>query len=200
MTTTLPPLPALKHLGDLADRLPTVIIDTREQAPLPIRRLPVIRAGLYSGDYGIAGLEDVFSIERKSVADLVGCCVNSNRERFEHELHRLRGYRFKRLLIIGQRVEVEQKHYRSAIAPASVLGTLAAFEIRYDCPVVWASTPEEGAELVERWAWYFAREHVEQVNALFRGTAAMPTAALEGEGHAQERTPAIRNDASTSDE
>lgn len=175
MNEPLPSLPALRHLGELAERLPTVVIDSREQIPLPFTRLPTIRAGLYSGDYSIAGLEDGFSIERKSIDDLVGCCVNSNRERFENELHRLRGFRFKRLLIIGQRVEVELKHYRSAIAPASVLGTLAAFEVRYDCPVVWASTPEAAAALVERWAWYYAREHVEQVNGLFRGTAAMPT-------------------------
>ncbi len=170
MNAPLPSIPALRHLGDLADRLPTVVIDSREQDPLPITRLPVIRAGLYSGDYSIAGLENGFSIERKSINDLVGCCVNSNRERFEHELHRLRGYRFKRLLVVGQRVEIELKHYRSAIAPSSVLGTLTAFEIRYDCPVVWAATQEEGAALVERWAWYYARQHVEQVNGLFRGT------------------------------
>jgi len=168
MTDTLPPLPALKHLGELADSLPTVVIDTREQWPLPVQRLPTVRAGLYSGDYGIAGLENVFSVERKSIDDLVGCCVNSNRERFEHELHRLRGYRFKRLLIIGTRAQVERGDYRSKISPASVLGTLAAFEIRYDIPVVFAPTPEEGAHRVETWAWYSAREAVEVTNAIFR--------------------------------
>jgi ERCC4-type nuclease len=168
-----PPLPALRHLGDLADRLPTVIIDSREQDPLPLRRLPVIRAGLYSGDYSVNGLQDVFAVERKTVDDLASCCSGDNRERFERELHRLRGYRFKRLLVIGQRVEIELKRYRSSIAPAAVLGTLSAFEVRYDCPVVWAPTPEAGAELVERWAWYAAREAVEQVNALYRHSTSM---------------------------
>jgi len=38
--------------------------------------------------------------------------------------------------------------------PAAVLGTLAAFEIRYDYPAVFAPTPEAGAALVERCAWY----------------------------------------------
>ncbi len=168
MNAPLPNLPALRHLGDLADRLPTVVIDSREQWPLPIQRLPTIRAGLYSGDYSVTGLENVFAVERKSVDDLVGCCVNSNRERFEHELHRLRGFRFKRLLIIGHREQVERGDYTSRITPPAVLGTLAAFEIRYDCPVCWADTPEAAASLVERWAWYFAREHVEAINNLFR--------------------------------
>jgi ERCC4-type nuclease len=170
MSDKLPPLPALRHLGDLADRLPTVVIDTREQDPLPITRLPTIRSGLYSGDYSVAGLESVFAVERKSIADIVSCCVNSNRERFENELHRLRGFRFRRLLIVGQRCEIELKRYRSAIAPASVLGTLAAFEARYEIAVVWGDTPERSATIVEVWSWYFAREYVEAINSLFRET------------------------------
>ena len=170
MNDTLPPLPALKHLGELADRLPVIVIDTREQEPLPIRRLPVIRSGIYSGDYSIAGMEAVFAVERKSIADLVSCCAGSNRERFENELHRLRGFKFKRLLIIGTQAEIEAGQYRSNIKPASVLGTLAAFEIRYDIPVVFAPTPEAGAHRVETWAWYSAREAVEVTNAIFRHT------------------------------
>ncbi len=167
---TLPPLPALRRLGDLADRLPAVVIDTREQTPLPIRRLPTIRAGLLTGDYSVAGLESWFAVERKSVADLVSCCAASNRERFENELHRLRGFRFRRLLIVGTREEIEAGEYRSSIRPAAVLGTLAAFEIRYDLPAVFVPTPEAGAEHVERWAWYAAREHVQAVNSVFRAT------------------------------
>jgi hypothetical protein len=49
----------------------------------------------------VAGLQDLFSIERKTVSDLVGCCMGENRERFERELHRLRGYWFK--TVVGGR-------------------------------------------------------------------------------------------------
>ena len=163
-------LPALRSLGSLADRLPAVVIDTREQDPLPIARLPVIRAGLYTGDYSVAGMEALFAVERKSIADLVSCCAASNRERFEHELHRLRGFRFRRLLVVGKRSEIEAGAYRSTIRPAAVLGTLAAFEVRYDCAVVFTDTPTEGAALVERWAWYAARELVTNTNGLLRAT------------------------------
>jgi ERCC4-type nuclease len=165
----LPPLPALRHPGELADRLPVIVCDTREQEPLPIVRLPVILGTLYTGDYSLAGLQSVFAVERKSIPDLVACCAASNRERFENELHRLRGFRFRRLLVIGTRQDIEAGAYRSSIRPAAVLGTLYAFECRYDCAVVFAPTPAEGAALVERWTWYAAREHVEQVNALLRG-------------------------------
>ena len=61
---TMPTLPALRGLGDLADQRPTVIIDTREQAPLLFTRLPAIRAGLLTGDYSIRGLEHLFAVER----------------------------------------------------------------------------------------------------------------------------------------
>jgi len=135
----------------------------------------VIRGTLYTGDYSTAGLETVFAVERKSIPDLVACCAASNRERFENELHRLRGFHFRRLLVIGDRTDIETGNYRSNIHPAAVLGTLAAFEIRYDCPVVFAPTPDAGAVLVERWAWYAAREYVNTVNDLFR--AAAPTVA-----------------------
>jgi len=53
------------------------------------------------------GGENLFAIERKSIADLVGCCVGENRERFFRELHRLRGFRFKRLLVIGGRADID---------------------------------------------------------------------------------------------
>jgi ERCC4-type nuclease len=169
---SMPCLPALRHLGDLADRQPVIVIDTREQTPLPITRLPVIRAGLLTGDYSVAGLESLFSVERKSIPDLVSCCVASNRDRFENELHRLRGFRFRRLLIIGTPQDIIDGAYRSQIKPNAVLGTVATFEIRYDCPVVFEPTPETAARRVECWAWYYAREAVESVNSLFRGTAA----------------------------
>jgi hypothetical protein len=68
-------------------------------------------------------LQDLFSIERKTVSDLVGCCMGENRE---------------------------------------------AFEVRYDLPVVFVPTVQAGARLVERWAFYFARQSVETVNNLLR--------------------------------
>jgi ERCC4-type nuclease len=165
----LPPLPALRRNTEAL--LPTVVIDTREQTPLPIERLPFVRAGLYSGDYSVQGLEHLFAVERKSIPDLVSCCAASNRERFENELHRLRWFRFRRLLIVGSRGEIERGEYRSSIRPAAVLGTLAAFEVRYDCPVVFDPDPTAAARRVESWAWYAARELVEQMNALCRGAA-----------------------------
>jgi hypothetical protein len=95
--------------------------------------------------------------------------MNSNRDRFERELHRLRGYRFKRVLIIGSREDITAGRYRSRIAPKAVLATLDAFEVRYDAPIIFAVDPFVAAELIERWAWRLAREIVQNANSLLRG-------------------------------
>ena len=83
------PFSQLKLAG--ADILPTIVVDTREQAPLTFTRLVSIPGTLTSGDYSFCGGEELSAIERKSIADLVACCMGSNRERFFRELHRLRG-------------------------------------------------------------------------------------------------------------
>src|SRR5262245_13306915 len=154
-------LPGLRGLAKLADCRPVMAIDTREQEPLKFTRFKSVRSTLYSGDYSIRGLEDSFAIERKSIEDLANCCLSSNRERFEHELHRLRGYRFKRLLVIGTREDIAAGHYHSRIAPKAVLATLGAFEVRYDLPIVFIPSPEEAALQVERWSWWVTRDVTE---------------------------------------
>ncbi|HET9374285.1 MAG TPA: ERCC4 domain-containing protein [Chthoniobacterales bacterium] len=164
-------LPALRGLGELADAEPIIVIDTREQDPLPFSRLATRRGTLITGDYSVAGLEGLFSVERKTVEDLTGCCIGG-RERFERELHRLRGFRFRRLLIIGTEEMIWRCKYHSGITPKAVMATLCAFEIRYDLPVVFADTPEKAGTLVERWGFWFARETVETLNELSRSTPA----------------------------
>jgi ERCC4-type nuclease len=164
-------LPALRSLGELADVEPVIVVDTREQEPLCFSRLQSRTQTLTSGDYSVAGLESLFAIERKTISDLVGCCVGQNRERFERELHRIRGFRFKRLLIVGTEAEILAGQYRSNIAPKAILATLSAFECRYDTPVVFKPTPELAAAQIERWAFWFTREMVEVVNDLWRASA-----------------------------
>ena len=165
-------LPGLKSLAKLSDLRPKIVIDQREQSPLVFTRLQAVAGTLYSGDYSIAGLEASFAVERKSIDDLVNCCMGENRDRFEREAHRLRGYRFKRLLVVGNRENIAAGRYHSRIAPKAVLATLGAFEVRYDLPVVHVPTPEAGAMEVERWCWYFARQVVKDTNDLLRGSVA----------------------------
>jgi len=180
-TETMPNLPALRCLGSLADVQPCVITDNREQTPLVFTRLQSRPGTLATGDYSFAGAEELFSIERKSVADLVACSTGDNRDRFFRELHRLRGYRFKRLLVVGSLGEIERGGYRSLVKPNAVLATIAAIEVRYDVAVVFAPSPEEAARRIEEWAFWFARELVETCNTLARcnGLTRTPSARIE---------------------
>ena len=135
-----------------------IVIDTREKEPLVFSKFQSVCGTLITGDYSVLGLESQFSVERKSIADLVACCVGENRERFERELHRLRGFRFKRLLIVGSEENILAGRYLSQIKPNAVMATLGAFEMRYRCPVVFKPSPEAAARQSERWAYWFARE------------------------------------------
>jgi ERCC4-type nuclease len=163
----IPTLPALKGLGRLADVRPMIVIDTRGQQPLMFTRLAAIRGTLTSGDYSFAGGEHVFAVERKVLDDLTGCCT-AERERFERELHRLRGFRFARLLIVGTPDQVQRHEYTSNVSPRAVLHSLAAWEARF-IPVAFAPTPAAAARQVETWAYWVAREIVEAANWLLRG-------------------------------
>lgn len=162
-------LPALRSLGDLKDVTPTILADTREQVVLPFKRLPWARASLGTADYSFAGGEDVFAVERKGdLADLIKCAT-TDRERFEREMQRLRGFRFRRLLLIGSPDDVIGRRYRSTVSPKMILHSLATWEARFDLPVIWAPTPEAAAELVETWVFWFAREIAVSANLLLRG-------------------------------
>lgn len=167
-TEQIPALPGLKCLGRLSEIRPVIIVDSREQDPLPFFRLKTIRDGLLTGDYSFVGGTTKFAVERKSVSDLVSCCTNSSRERFENELHRLRGFEFRRLLIVGSRDAIAQENYHSKLPARVVFNTLSAFEVRYSIPVVFLPTPEEAAIQIESWTYWFSRELVESANTLAR--------------------------------
>ena len=136
---------------------PVIVCDTREQAPLVFTRLRSVRGPLTTGDYGILGAEHAAVIERKSVDDLAACC-GFERERFERELMRMRGYPFRRLVVVGARADIEAGRYRSQMKPRAVLASLSAFEVRYDLSIYYFPDPAAAAFQVESWLWWTARE------------------------------------------
>lgn len=146
---------------------PTILVDTREQTPLLFANLPTERATLATGDYSVKGFESDFCIERKSVADLVQSAT-FERERFERELVRMRGYSFRRLLVVGSLADIEGHNYRSQANPKAIIASLTAFEVRYSLPVCFRETPEAAAVQVERWATYFLRERLIAASEILR--------------------------------
>ena len=113
------------------------------------------------------GLEDDFTIERKSLSDLYGS-LTSGRERFSRELQRMKAFNFARLLVIGSVHEIEAGSSRAkGMNPLAVLNSLHAIEAR-GVPVVFASSPEAAADLVQCWSFWRAREHLKNTSQLIR--------------------------------
>ena len=53
--------------------------------------------------------------------------------------------------------EIKTGRFRGNANPKAILHSIRAFEVRYDCPVVWQPCPGLAAALVESWAWWFSR-------------------------------------------
>ena len=51
-------------------------------------------------------------------------CIGDNRSRFERELHRLRGYRFKRLLVVGDETDILEGRYFPGLNSKAVFSSL----------------------------------------------------------------------------
>ena len=169
------------------ERAPLLVTDTREQTPLQFTRLASEVRGLPTGDYSIRHLETRFAIERKSIADLVGCCTGANRERFEAELVRLRGYEFRRLLIVGHESDISTGGYRSRIAPRAVFASLNAWQMRFDVPFVFSPSPETAASQVETWAAWFWRERLKELESMTRAPRIKDAFACAGVSALTER-------------
>lgn len=138
--------------------MPRLIVDTREQRPLVFRHLEATIGTLQSGDYSVAGLEEDFAVERKSVPDLVGS-VTRDRDRFARELHRLRGFRWKYLLIVGTEMELASLAAQGRVKnPLQVKNSVLAFSARYGLSAVWVDNPDAAAHVVESWAFMAYRE------------------------------------------
>ena len=146
---------------------PTIIIDTREQTPLLFANLPTERRTLTTGDYSVWGFEREFCVERKTIEDLVQS-ITRERDRFSRELQRMRAFDFRRLLIVGNLADIEEHRYRSLAVPKAIIGSLFAFEARFDVPVSFSATPEAAAALIERWAVYFLRERLTSASETLR--------------------------------
>lgn len=144
-------------MGKSSERMPVLLVDTREKKPLQFSYLPAESATLYTGDYSVKGLEECFAVERKSLADLAGS-LTRERDRFMREMHRLRGYPCAYLLVIGDGMELSRLIAQGRLKLHQVEHSLRAIESRYGVHVERAYTEEQAARLVETWAFCAWRE------------------------------------------
>lgn len=129
-----------------------ILIDTREQLPFSFARYEVETepAALPVGDYSLPGFQDRAAIERKSLEDLVGCLMGSNRDRFERELARARHYETFMVAIEGSLADVAEGNYRSAMQPHAAMQSIIALGVRYRVPFLWCGS-RAAAEYYTYW-------------------------------------------------
>lgn len=128
---------------------PVVIVDTREQLPLPIfQNHPNWFAGetikmLPTADYSVEGMEELLTLERKSIGDLLGCMV-TQRVRFLSVCERMAAFRWKAIIIEATYEDLKSDWagfgIPAEVHPNSVVGTLDAIEARFAIPILYTST------------------------------------------------------------
>jgi len=131
---------------------PVVLVDTRERKPLPIFAnhpnwfAGERRVGLKTGDYTVEGMENLLSLERKSLADVVNCTVAS-RTRFIAACSRLARFQWKAILIEATFEDIkggfEKFDIPSGVHPNAVCGTLDAIEAKFGIPIIYTSTIQD---------------------------------------------------------
>jgi DNA excision repair protein ERCC-4 len=121
---------------------------------------PCIRAALPTGDYSVAGAEHLVAIERKSVIDLVKSVIHQ-RERFERELSRARGFDYFAVVCecgADDLLAGRWGRFKSKANPVSVWESVAAFTVRYGTPFLFAGDRTTGAHLTESLLLKWVRE------------------------------------------
>lgn len=134
-----------------------ILIDDRERLPwtFPGERFTESAARLRTGDYSLAGLQDVVVIERKSLGDAVNTVMH-DWIRFRKELYRLAGCECAIIAIEASPVDVIAHRYDSDANPNSVLGRINGITLDHGLPVMWWSSRQVAIELAARFlalAW-----------------------------------------------
>ena len=138
---------------------PTIIIDTREQEPYcfdscsqdPVNQ-PVMqkRATLQTGDYSLEGMEDLITVERKSLDDFVGWVIR-NKKRCVAELKRMQEYRAACVVVEASIMDILRSEYTSNVHPHSVIGNVDSILINWGIPVYCVGDRQRGVRFV--WEW-----------------------------------------------
>lgn len=151
-----------------------LVVDSREQAPLDFTGYDctVERGSLPTGDYSVAGLTDRVAVERKSLDDLIGCLMGDNRDRFERELARARGYDFFAVVVEAAWEHLARGQYRSRMKPHSAAQSVVAFQVRYGVPFLFAGTRKAAAYLTLSLLEKYVSEQQARLVALLKASTA----------------------------
>lgn len=145
----------------------TAIIDTREQSPLCLDPLAIIPGTLSTGDYSVKGLEDVISVERKSLPDLLGC-IGQSRERFERELVRLLAYPHRAVVVEAHWSDLEAGGWQGKVTSQSATGSVLGW-MAMGIPFLFVGSHQAAGIAVSRFLYIAARRRWRECREFLKG-------------------------------
>ena len=151
-----------------ADKMPLrIVCDSREQNPFPFAGLPVtVSVGtLEAGDYSLVGFERKVAVERKELGDLIQC-LSVERDRFERELARLRGYDCAAVVVEAPVADLRAGRYRSKMSPEAAWQSVLAFSVRYRIPFLFCESRGEANLTAFGILRHFWRDRLRELEAL----------------------------------
>jgi len=165
-----PPLPVVANRGgpELRTPRPVVLVDSREQNPLSFARFRDWFAGvevetLKVGDYSVRGLEDVCTVERKGLADLVDS-FTVQRAAFVERLRQMSRYPQRLLVITAALSQVKSPYPHSGASPNKITHSLVAALAGLGVPFLCVETHELGEEIVASYLYQVFLYHWLETN------------------------------------
>ena len=162
-----------------------IIRDSREQAPFTFSGLPVevSVSALEAGDYSVRGFERRVAVERKELGDLVGC-LGANRERFQRELARLRGYDCAAVVVEAPVVALRTGRYLGRLDAGAAWQSVLAFSMRFRVPFFFCADRADAEAVTFDLLRHFARDRWRELQALTAGRTVSNSGQKVAEGTA----------------
>ena len=165
-----PALPVVAERGGTQLRAPrpVVIVDTREQVPFSFARFHGWFAGIEKrplklGDYSVAGLEAVCTVERKDQADLVQS-FTTGRAAFVERLRQMSRCPQRLLVVTSALSQVKSKYAHSPANPNQITQSLIAALVGLQVPFLCVETHELGEEIVASYLYQVHLYHWLETN------------------------------------
>ena len=148
-----------------------IIRDSREQVPFAFSGLPVeVSVGaLEAGDYSVAGFTRRIAVERKELQDLVGC-LSGERDRFERELARLRGYDAAAVVVEAPALVIRSGQYLGRLDAGAAWQSVLAFSMRYRIPFIFCADRADAEAVTFDLLRHYARDRWRELQALAPAT------------------------------
>ncbi len=145
----------------------TAVVDSREQTPWDLAPMTMETDGLSVGDYSVRGLESIVAIERKSLADFVGCC-GGERNRFQKELDRLGGWPVNAIVIEANWADLELGQWRSKLSAKQVQASFCSW-IAQGHRIILGRDHATAASIARAILFYAARYRVREAAGIMAG-------------------------------